>query len=234
MVRATPVAVSPSGMSIRGARLGPALVVAALLLCGCAALEGEGRLVAGSSRLTVVPAPAPFDRSPSAPASSSAPAPPDPAAPDPAAPDPAAPDPAAPDPAAPDPAASDADGVDAADLEEAAEAATVTESPMALACADVVGALTDAVVRYEAVALAEGASGGDRTAAAADMRASWQEARAAADRVGAGLPAAAAPALTAVTVLHDGLATRAILDESDADQWRDAREALQDWCRARS
>jgi hypothetical protein len=157
---------------------------------------------------------------------SAATAAPDPASPDPAPPDPAPPDPAPPD-TAPDPAA-----VAAAESEEAARAASVTESPVVVACDDVVEALTDAVARYEVEALSEGAGGGDRAAAAADMRAAWQQAWAAADRGGAGLPGAAAPAMSEVTALHDGLATRATLDESDADPWRDARETLQDWCRA--
>jgi hypothetical protein len=104
-------------------------------------------------------------------------------------------------------------------------------SPVVAACADVVDALTDAVARYEVEALSEGAGGGDRTAAASDMRTAWQRARDAAARGGAGLPGAAAPALAAVTALHDGLATRETLDESDADPWRDARETLQAWCR---
>jgi hypothetical protein len=104
---------------------------------------------------------------------------------------------------------------------------------LAVACADVVAAMTEAVMSYETVALAEGGGGGDRRGAAAEMRTAWQQARAAADRVGAGLPSAAAPALAALTALHDGLGTRDVLDESDADQWREAREALQRWCRAR-
>jgi hypothetical protein len=150
-----------------------------------------------------------------------------------AAPDPAPPDPAPPDPAPPDPAAADPEGVEAAERAEAAQAAaSVTVSPIAVACDDVVAALTDAVLSYEVVALAEGGGGGDRLSAAAEMRTAWSRAREAADVVGAGLPAAAAPALAAVTALHDGLGTRATLDESDADAWREAREGLQDWCRA--
>ncbi|MFW3170830.1 hypothetical protein [Geodermatophilus sp. CPCC 206100] len=110
----------------------------------------------------------------------------------------------------------------------------MTVSPMRAACADLVQALTDAVAAYEVAALAEGGGGGDRSASAARMRTAWRQAEAAAARGGAGLPAAAAPAMAAVTVLHDGLATRATLDESDADRWRDAREDLQDWCRAQA
>jgi hypothetical protein len=101
---------------------------------------------------------------------------------------------------------------------------------MAAACAEVVAAMTEAVMSYEAVAMAEGAGGGDREAAA-EMWAAWQQAKAAADEMGAGLPSAAAPALTALTELHDGLGTREVLDASDADQWREAREELQSWCR---
>jgi hypothetical protein len=92
--------------------------------------------------------------------------------------------------------------------------------------------MTEAVISYEVLALAEGAGGGDRRATAADMRAAWQQARTAADRMGDGLPSAAGPALTAITALHDGLGTREVLDESDADSWREARENLQSWCRA--
>jgi hypothetical protein len=185
-------------MRIRGRRVGPVLLATVLVLCGCSGEEPEGEPVA-TSRVTVVPEPAP--------------------------PDPAPPDPAPPDPGAVRP--------DAGEPEEVAPVpASVTSSPMAVACADAVAALTDAVTAYETEALAEGGGGGDRAAAAADMRAAWERARAAVDRMGAGLPGAAAPAMAAVTALHDGLGTRSTLDESDADPWRDAREILQDWCRA--
>lgn len=204
-------------MRIGGSPFGRALAgLAVLILCGCTA-EGGGDPVADTSRVTVAPEPAP----------------PDPAAPDPAAPDPAAPDPAAPDPAAPDPAAPRADAVEEPMLTEAAQEATVTVSPVAVACADVVAAMTDAVISYETVALAEDGGGGNRTAAAAEMRAAWDRARAAANRDG-GLAAAAAPALVALTALHDGLGTRETLDASDAGPWRTARESLQNWCRARA
>jgi hypothetical protein len=196
----------------------PVLAVAAILvLSGCTGVDAEGELVADTSRLTVVPEPAAPDRPPGSPAQA-----------DPAPPDPAPPDPAAPRPASPAPGA-----VEEAAQEEAARAAAAdAASPMAVACAEVVEALSDAVVSYEVVALAEGGGSGDRTTAATEMRAAWEQARAAADRGGGGLPAAAAPAMAAVTGLHDGLATRATLDESDADAWRDAKEALQDWCAA--
>ncbi|MBB3082256.1 hypothetical protein [Geodermatophilus sabuli] len=189
-------------MRTRGALLGPVLAV--LVLCGCSGEDGSGDPVADPSPATVAPDSAP----------------PDPAPPDPAPPDPA---PRAPE---PDPAA-----VEAAAAEEAAEEASLTVSPVVAACADVVDALTDAVTRYEDVALAEAGGSGDRADAAADMRAAWQQAQEAATRGGGGLPTAAAPAMAAVTDLHDGLATRTTLDESDADPWRGAREALQDWCR---
>lgn len=103
---------------------------------------------------------------------------------------------------------------------------------MAVACDGVIEALTDAVIGYETLALAEGGGGGDRAAAAAEIRAAWHRAQQAANRMGAGLPSAARPAMAAVTALHDGLATREVLDESDADPWREAREELQSWCRA--
>jgi hypothetical protein len=202
-------------MRTRGPLLGPVLVV--LVLCGCSGEDVDP--AAATSASTAAPDPASPD-----------PAPPDPAPPDPAPPDPAPPD-TAPDPAPPD-TAPDPAAAAAAASEEAARAASVTVSPVVAACDDVVEALTDAVTRYEVEALSEGAGGGDRTATAADMRAAWEQARAAADRGGAALSAAAAPAMTEVTVLHDGLAVRVTLDESDADPWRDARETLQDWCRA--
>jgi hypothetical protein len=211
---------------------GAALAVVAVILCGCSGEGAAGDPVAATGQVTVAPDSAP---EPTTADSAPDPAPPDPAPPDPAPPDPAPPDPASPDPAPPDPAAPEQAPPDAeeAEGEAAQEAVPVTASPMAVACADVVAGLNDVVVTYEGLALAEGAGGGDRVAAAAEMRAAWQRARAAADRMGAGLPEAAAPALAAATALHDGLGTRATLDESDADPWRDAREALQRWCRAR-
>ncbi|MGK5168871.1 hypothetical protein [Geodermatophilus sp. CPCC 205761] len=195
-------------MRTRGQRVGPVLLATALALCGCSGEESAGEPVA-TVLVTVVP---------------------EPAAPDPAPPDPAPPDPAPPDPAPPDPGAVHPD---AGEPEQAAPVpASVTSSPMAVACADAVAALTDAVTAYETEALAEGGGGGDRAATAAEMRAAWDRAWAAVYRVGAGLPEAAAPAMAAVTALHDGLATRPTLDESDADPWRAAREDLQDWCQA--
>jgi len=218
---------SPSGMRSGGRRPTWALAVV-LVLCGCTARSGDDPL-ADTSRVTAVPrstsgGPTDADRAPPDPAPQD-PAPPDPAPPDPAPPDPAPPDPAPP---APDEAAVEG-GRPAGDAQEAA---SDSESPMTMACDGVIDALTDAVISYETLALAEGGGGGDRTAAAAEMREAWHRAQAAADRMGAGLPSAARPAMAAVTALHDGLGTREVLDESDADAWRDAREELQSWCRA--
>ena len=70
-------------------------------------------------------------------------------------------------------------------------------APVAAACADVLDALTDAVIRYEVAALAEGAGSGSRSAAAAEMLAAIERARAAASSQ-AGVPSAAAPAINAV------------------------------------
>jgi hypothetical protein len=204
-------------MPIVGRRLASVLAVA-LVLCGCSVRDGDDPL-ADTSRVTEVPRP-----------TSAHPTGTDRAPPDPAPPDPAAADPAPPDPAPPVP---DPEAVEAAGLEEAGQAAaSVTVSPMTVACDDVVTAMTEAVMSYETVALAEGGGGGDRTAAAADMRAAWDRARATAGRMGGGLLSAAGPALAALTALHDGLGTREVLDESDADPWRNAREDLQSWCRA--
>ncbi len=215
--------VQPSRMHIAGRRLVSTLAVA-LVLCGCTARHDED-VLADTSRVTEVPRSAP-------PVPSGADkAPPDPAPPEPAPPDPAPPDPAPPDPAPPDPAPPAPKG-DAVEEAERDDAAPDSESPMENACDDVVAALTEAVISYEMLALAEGGGDGDRTSTAADMRAAWHQARTAADRMGAGLPSAAGPALSAITALHDGLSTREVLDESDADPWHDARENLQSWCRA--
>jgi outer membrane biosynthesis protein TonB len=220
-------------MPIEGRRLTSALAVV-LVLCGCSTRDGNDPL-ADTSQVTEVPRPTPAQPT-DADAAPPDPAPPDPAPPDPAPPDPAPPDPAPapPDPAPPDPAPPPPNpaSVEAAAPEAAAQEATAgTESPMAVACADVVAAMTEAVMTYETLALAEGGGEGDRVTAAAEMREAWHRAQDAADRMGAGLPQAAAPALTALTALHDGLGTRAVLDESDADPWRAAREDLQSWCR---
>jgi hypothetical protein len=103
---------------------------------------------------------------------------------------------------------------------------------MAVACDDVIAAMTEAVISYETLALAEGGGGGDRTATAAEMRTAWYRAQEAADQMGAGLPSAAQPAMAEITALHDSLGTREVLDESDADPWRDARDELESWCLA--
>lgn len=132
----------------------------------------------------------------------------------PATPDPAGPDPSPPDPAAPPPAA--------------AGSAPATE-----ACTTVLEGLAHAVIRYEVESLAEdGPGGGDRAAVAADMSAELADARAAAAAV-AGLAAVAAPVMTAVAQLRDGMPDRAELSAQDAGPWREARDRLQDWCRDR-
>ena len=149
-----------------------------------------------------------------------------PAAPDPA---PAAPDPA---PAAPDPApAPPANGVTlpVPGARDAGESTT----PVAAACADVLEALTDAVIRYETAALAEASGSGSRSAAAADMLALIERARAAASSQ-AGVPSAAAPAINAVIALRGGLDSRGTLDEEDATPWRGPRDDLQTWCSTQS
>jgi outer membrane biosynthesis protein TonB len=207
-----------------------------LVLGGCTSRSGDDPL-ADTSQVTEVPRPTsagPTDADPPDPAPPD-PAPPDPAPPDPAPPDPAPPDPAPPDPAPPDPAppAPDEAAVDEAAPEGNSQAAASDgESRMAVACDDVIGDMTEAVISYETLALAEGGGGGNRPATAAEMRAAWHRAQEAAEQMGAGLPSAAQPAMTEITALHDGLATREVLDESDADPWRDAREELQSWCRA--
>ena len=104
-------------------------------------------------------------------------------------------------------------------------------TPVAAACADVLEALTDAVIRYETAALAEGAGSGSRSGAAAEMLALVERARAAAGSQ-AGMPPAAAPAIDAVIALRDGLDSRATLDEEDAAPWRAPRDDLQVWCAA--
>jgi hypothetical protein len=153
-----------------------------------------------------------------------------PAAPDPA---PAAPDPA---PAPPDPAPAPP-APDAAPREDwtlplpGARAAEEPVTPVAAACAVVLEALTDAVIRYEMAALAEASGSGSRSVAAAEMLALTERARAAASSQ-PGVPSAAAPAINAVIELRDGLDTRATLDEDDAATWRGPRDDLQAWCAA--
>jgi hypothetical protein len=183
-----------------------------LVLAGCTAepgaeSAGEASVVTGAvATVTVTAAPDPV-----------------PAGPDPA---PAAPDPA---PAAPDPAAPDRAGGPPMTV-----AAARTPSAMALACAAVEEALTDAVVRYEVQALAEDglAGGGDRAGAAADMDAAMDRAARESGRV-PGLTDAAAPVMVEVARLRDGLWVRTDLDEDDAGPWRDARDRLESWCESR-
>jgi 2-oxoglutarate dehydrogenase E2 component (dihydrolipoamide succinyltransferase) len=157
---------------------------------------------------------------------------PAPAAPDPA---PAAPDPA-PAPPAPDPAPA-APVPDPATQEDptlplsGAPAAEEPVTPVGAACADVLEALTDAVIRYEMTALAEASGSGSRSAAAADMLALIERARAAAYSQ-AGVPSAAAPAINSVIALRAGLDTLATLDGDDAAPWRGPRDDLQAWCSA--
>ena len=102
---------------------------------------------------------------------------------------------------------------------------------MALACDAVQEALADGVVRYEVQALSEeGLSGGvDRTAAWTDMGTAMDAAAGAAAGV-PGLAAAAAPAMSELDALRDGMATRTDLDEDDAGPWRTARNQLESWC----
>jgi hypothetical protein len=98
------------------------------------------------------------------------------------------------------------------------------------ACDAVLDRLTDAVIRYEVQALAEqGPGGGSREAAAADMTAELTDARSAAGAV-AGMSAAAAPAMTEIEELRDGMSGRTELSEEDAGPWRDARDQLKSWC----
>ena len=168
------------------------------------------------------PAPAVPDPAPAAP--DPAPAAPDPA---PAAPDPA---PAAPDPAPdPVPAPRNDPGVPLPDGRPA-EAST---TPVGAACADVLEALTDAVIRYEMAALAERSGSGSRSGAAADMLALIERARVAAAGP-PGVPSASAPAIDAVIALRSGLDSRVTLDEDDAEPWRGPRDDLQEWCSAQS
>ena len=154
-----------------------------------------------------------------------APAAPDPA---PAAPDPA---PAAPDPAPPPPTPDPAPRQETPLPLPVPRAADDPVTPVAAACADVLEALTDAVIRYEMVALAERSGSGSRPTAAADMLALIERARAAATSQ-AGVPSAAAPAINAVIALRGGLDSRATLDEEDAAPWRGPRDDLQAWCPA--
>jgi 2-oxoglutarate dehydrogenase E2 component (dihydrolipoamide succinyltransferase) len=187
------------------------LVVSALPACH--ADDEDPRAVSSSAQVSEPP-----DATPAAPD-------PAPAAPDPA---PAAPDPA-PAPPAPDPAPRR----DATLPLPGARAAGESLTPVAAVCADVLEALTDAVIRYEMAALAEASGSGSRSRAAAEMLALIERAREAAGSQ-AGVPSAAAPAIDAVIALRGGLDSRATLDEEDAAPWRGPRDDLQAWCSAQS
>jgi hypothetical protein len=196
---------------MRGGNLVRALliVLVAVALPGCHADDEDTRAVSASARLSEPPG--------------ATPAAPDPA---PAAPDPA---PAPPDPApAPPPPAPRQDETFPL---PGALAAEEPVTPVAAACADVLEALTDAVIRYEMAALAERSGSGSRSRAAAEMLALIEDARAAAGSQ-AGVPSAAAPAIDAVIVLRGGLGSRPTLDEDDAAPWRGPRDDLQAWCSA--
>ena len=224
---------------MRGSRnlLWPSLiVVVALALPACTATDRGAEAASSSAQLTEPPdaapaAPAAPDPAPAAPDPAPAAPDPAPAAPDPA---PAAPDPApaAPDPApaAPDPAPRGERSAESPFALPGNRAAQGSVSPVAAACADVLEALTEAVVRYEVAALAEDAGSGSRSVAAAEMLAAIERARTAINSQG-GLPSAAAPAISAVIALRGGLNTRATLDKEDAAPWRGARDDLQSWCR---
>ena len=194
-----------------GANLLRAVLIAlvAVVLPACHADE-DTQAVASTTQLSEAP-----DATPAAPD-------PAPAAPDPA---PAAPDPA-PAPPPPDPAPRN-------DATVPLPGARAEEpmTPMDAACAHVLEALTDAVIRYEMAALAEASGSGSRPGAAADMLALIDRARAAAGTQ-AGMPSAAAPAINAVIALRGGLDSRATLDEDDAAPWRGPRDDLQAWCSA--
>ena len=194
--------------------LGTAMVVA---LPACTAGDPDTEAASSSVQLTVVP-----DATPAAPDPAPAAPDPAPAAPDPA---PAAPDPAPPAPGAPDPAPA------APAFPLPGSPAPEPVSPVAAACAVVLDSLTEAVIRYEVAALAEGAGSGSRSAAATEMLTAIEAARTAASSQG-GLPSAAAPAINAVIDLRGGLDSRPALDEQDAAPWRGLRDDLRAWCRA--
>jgi 2-oxoglutarate dehydrogenase E2 component (dihydrolipoamide succinyltransferase) len=187
------------------------IVVAAIALPACHPDGVDTQAAASSAQVSASP-----DATPAAP---------DPA---PAAPDPA---PAAPDPAPAPPARDPAPRQDATFPLPGALAADESMTPVAAVCADVLEALTDAVIRYEMTALAERSGSGSRSGAAAEMLALIERARAGANSQ-AGVPSAAAPAINAVIALQGGLASRATLDEEDAAPWRGPRDDLQAWCSA--
>jgi hypothetical protein len=197
-----------------------ALVAVALPACHS---DEDTQAASSSAQVSQSPDATPAAPDPAPAAPDPAPAAPDPA---PAAPDPA---PAAPDPAppAPDPTPREAPTLPLPGARAAGESVT----PVGAACADVLEALTDAVIRYEMTALAEESGSGSRSGAAADMLALIERARAAAGSQ-AGVASAAAPAIDAVIALRGGLDSRATLDEDDAAPWRGPRDDLQAWCSA--
>ena len=202
-------------MTSRWSAAGQSVGRAALTLALLAAASGCTTEAEPASRTAPATASGPAPGTPPA-EPDTAPAPPDPA--------PAPPDPA---PAPPDPAPAPPDPEPAPSFPAAA---TRTPSATDLACDAVEEELTDAVIRYEVQALAEqGPGGGDRAAAGADMTAAMDRARAEAGAV-PGLAAAAAPAMAEVVALRDGMAVREVLDEEDAEAWRDARDRLEAWC----
>jgi hypothetical protein len=200
--------------------LWPLVTVMAVVLPACTA--GDTEAASSSMQLTAVPeaTPAAPDPAPAAPD-------PAPAAPDPA---PAAPDPAPPATAAPEPAPW-GEGTGDAAFPLPGNRLPEPVSPLAAACAVVLESLTEAVIRYEVAALAEGAGSGSRSAAATEMLTAIERARAAATSQ-VGLPSAAAPAINAVIDVRGGLDSRPVLDEEDAAPWRGVRDDLQAWCRA--
>ncbi|WP_209306321.1 hypothetical protein [Blastococcus sp. CT_GayMR19] len=199
------------------------LVAVTVALPSCTADDRDPEAASSSAELSEPPGAAPAASDPAPAAPDPAPAAPDPA---PAAPDPA---PAAPDPAPAAPAP--APRGEAALPLPGSRATAESVSPLAAACTDVLDALTEAVIRYEVVALAEAAGSGSRAAASADMLTHIERARTAASSQG-GLPSAAAPAINAVIALRGGLDSRATLDEEDAAPWRGVRDDLQSWCQA--
>jgi hypothetical protein len=218
---------APAARLSAAAVAAPAVLLTVLTgLAGCTAEPGTvpTAQVTSAPAVATVTAPAPVTATVTVTvAPDPVPAPPDPghAAPDPA---PAAPDPA---PAGPDPAPEPAEPPPPAPV---TVAAAETPSAVAQACDAVQEALADGVIRYEVQALSEsGVSGGDRTAAYADMSTAIDDAALAADDV-PGLAAAASPAITELVVLRDGMAVRVTLDEDDAAPWRLARNELESWC----
>lgn len=210
------------------------VALVAIALPACHAADEDTQAVSSSASVSRSPDAMPVGSDPAPAVPDPAPAAPDPA---PAAPDPApaAPDPApaAPDPAPAPPAPDPAPAREATPPLPGARAAGDSTTRVAGVCADILEALTDAVIRYETAALAEDSGSGSRSAAAADMLALIERARAAALSQ-AGVPSAAAPAINAVIALRGGLDSRVTLDEEDAGPWRGPRDDLQEWCSAHS